>query len=98
MHTLKLLLIIQILPGIADRLRKTEERIDINIDRKITDNSALRGAGAARGAGIGAGIYKDPQEAFAGLKCTQTIEPLNNQKSTYQQAYQKWLEILNQQL
>ncbi len=58
-----------------------------------TDGSA----GAARGAGIGAGIYKDPQEAFAGLKCTQTIEPLNNQKSNYQQAYQKWLEILNQQ-
>jgi xylulokinase len=59
-----------------------------------TDGSA----GAARGAGIGAGIYQDPQEAFAGLKCTQTIEPVNNQKSTYQQAYQQWLEMLNQKL
>ena len=58
-----------------------------------TDGSA----GAARGAGIGAGIFKDPQEAFAGLKCTQTIEPSNNQKSNYHQAYQRWLEILNQQ-
>ena len=56
MHTLKLLLIIQILPGIADRLRKTEERIDINIDRKITDNSALRGAGAARDASVGVSV------------------------------------------
>jgi len=59
-----------------------------------TDGSA----GAARGAGIGAGIYKDPQEAFAGLKCTQTIEPIADQKSNYQQAYEKWLKTLNEQL
>ena len=59
-----------------------------------TDGSA----GAARGAGIGAGIYEDPQEAFVGLKCTQTIEPSSNQKSNYRHAYQQWLERLNQQL
>jgi xylulokinase len=59
-----------------------------------TDGSA----GAARGAGIGAGIYKDPQEALAGLKCTQTIEPENNRRATYWQAYQQWLEVLNQKL
>ncbi|MHC5090272.1 MAG: xylulokinase [Planctomycetota bacterium] len=59
-----------------------------------TDGSA----GAARGAGIGAGIYKDPQEAFAGLRCTQTIEPENNRRATYRQAYQQWLEMLNQKL
>ena len=55
-------------------------------------------AGAARGAGIGAGIYHDASEAFAGLKCTQTIEPIADQKSSYQQAYEKWLHALNQQL
>ena len=59
-----------------------------------TDGSA----GAARGAGIGAGIYKDPQEAFSGLKCIQTVDPSSSQKSNYQQAYQQWLERLNQQL
>lgn len=59
-----------------------------------TDGSA----GAARGAGIGAGIYRDAKQAFAGLKCTRKIEPSEHQKSNYQQAYQRWLEILNQQL
>jgi xylulokinase len=59
-----------------------------------TDGSA----GAARGAGMGAGFYKDTQEAFAGLKCTQRIEPIPDQKSRYQQAYEKWLRILNRQL
>ncbi|MHC4834694.1 MAG: xylulokinase [Planctomycetota bacterium] len=59
-----------------------------------TDGSA----GAARGAGIGAGIYQDAGEAFAGLKCTQTIEPIADQKSTCQQAYETWLEALNRQL
>ncbi|MFZ9034343.1 MAG: xylulokinase [Anaerohalosphaeraceae bacterium] len=59
-----------------------------------TDGSA----GAAGGAGIGAGIYKDPQEAFAGLKCIHTTEPLADQMSNYQQAYETWLERLNQQL
>ncbi len=59
-----------------------------------TDGSA----GAARGSGIGAGLYKNANEAFAGLKCTQKIEPSDNNISSYQQAYERWLEILNQQL
>jgi xylulokinase len=67
---------------------------DSVVELYTTDGSA----GAARGAGIGAGIYQDPQEAFAGLRCTQTIEPENNRRSTYQQAYQQWLEMLNQKL
>ena len=59
-----------------------------------TDGSA----GAARGAGIGAGIYKSERDAFDGLKCTKTIEPTENDKSQYEQAYNNWLEILNKQL
>jgi xylulokinase len=54
--------------------------------------------GAARGAGIGAGIYKSPQEAFEGLKCTRIIEPIESNKPQYEQAYGSWLEILNKQL
>jgi xylulokinase len=59
-----------------------------------TDGSA----GAARGAGIGAGIYNSPQEAFEGLKCTRIIEPIESNKQQYEQAYGSWLEILNKQL
>ncbi len=59
-----------------------------------TDGSA----GAARGAGIGAGIYKDASEAFVGLECTRTIEPSEDHKFDYQQAYGQWIEKLNQQL
>ncbi|MHC4511855.1 MAG: FGGY-family carbohydrate kinase, partial [Planctomycetota bacterium] len=54
--------------------------------------------GAARGAGIGAGIYKGPEEAFAGLKPVKTIEPNKKLTSSYQQAYQRWQAVLEQQL
>jgi len=45
--------------------------------------------GAARGAGVGAGIYKDFRVAFAGLQKLETITPnLNN--VLLQEAYQRW--------
>ncbi|TFG47505.1 MAG: carbohydrate kinase [Candidatus Brocadiia bacterium] len=54
--------------------------------------------GAARGAGIGAGIYKNQKEAFTGLEKTRTIEPDNAQAAVYERAYNKWLTVLNQKL
>jgi xylulokinase len=54
--------------------------------------------GAARGAGIGAGIYKGPEEAFVGLKPVRTIVPNKKLAQEYQQAYKNWKNILNQQL
>lgn len=54
--------------------------------------------GAARGAGIGAGIYKGPEEAFVGLEPVKTIEPNKKLTSIYQQAYEKWEDILTRQL
>ena len=54
--------------------------------------------GAARGAGIGAGIYKNTKEAFAGLKITKTIEPDPATKNQYEQAYQNWRKALKQHL
>jgi xylulokinase len=54
--------------------------------------------GAARGAGIGAGIYKGPDEAFVGLEPVKTIEPNKKLTSLYQQAYQRWEDVLEQQL
>ena len=54
--------------------------------------------GAARGAGIGAGVYKGPDEAFTGLEPVKTIEPNDKLASAYQQAYAGWEEVLKQQL
>ena len=49
-------------------------------------------AGAARGAGIGAGIYADRKEAFASLHRIETIEPVHS--SALEDAYQIWIEEL----
>jgi xylulokinase len=51
--------------------------------------------GAAKGAGIGAGIYKSAKEAFSGLKKLATVEPDSSKSKAYQEAYAKWLETLN---
>ena len=54
--------------------------------------------GAARGAGLGAGIYKSPTDAFVGLKTISTIEPDDKLKTAYQDAYQNWITVLREQL
>lgn len=46
--------------------------------------------GAAKGAGLGAGIYANPEEAFATLKLLQTIEPSAQDVPAYQEAYARW--------
>jgi xylulokinase len=55
-------------------------------------------AGAARGAGIGAGIYKNADEAFAGLKCVRTYQPIDKEITATTNAYNRWLDWLNQNL
>lgn len=50
--------------------------------------------GAAKGAGIGAGIYKDNNEAFATLDKLQVIEPDEAHRSEYLEAYTRWKETL----
>lgn len=50
--------------------------------------------GAARGAGIGCGFYKSADEAFAGLRPVGTTEPDNSRKGAYEDAYEKWGELL----
>jgi len=54
--------------------------------------------GAARGAGIGAGIYKNHQDAFIGLKTTEIIEPKYEMMPAYKEAYEKWITILESRL
>ena len=43
--------------------------------------------GAAKGAGIGAGIYKDNNEAFATLEKVEVIEPKPTDHEAYAKAY-----------
>ncbi len=50
--------------------------------------------GAARGAGIGAGIYKSPNEAFANLNKIETTEPDTAHQQEYDDAYGQWKEYL----
>lgn len=50
--------------------------------------------GAAKGAGIGCGIYKDNNEAFATLKKLAIIEPDENRRNEYLEAYSLWKETL----
>lgn len=46
--------------------------------------------GAAKGAGIGAGIYKDNDEAFATLEKLEVIEPKPSDRQAYADAYARW--------
>ena len=50
--------------------------------------------GAAKGAGIGAGIYKDHDEAFETLRKLAVIEPDEKHRTSYLQAYARWKERL----
>ena len=54
--------------------------------------------GAAKGAGIGAGIYKDNNEAFATLDKLEVIEPDVKNQEAYKQAYGAWKETLKNSL
>ncbi len=50
--------------------------------------------GAAKGAGMGAGIYKDNNEAFATLDKLQVIEPDQAHRDAYLSAYAAWKEMV----
>lgn len=52
-------------------------------------------AGAAKAAGIGAGIYASPAEAFSSLKKIMTVEPDNRNRIQYQEAYERWKSLLS---
>ena len=62
---------------------------DATIELYETDGSV----GAAKGAGIGAGIYKDSDEAFATLKHFGTEKP-EADTAAYKEAYKRWKAAL----
>ena len=51
--------------------------------------------GAAKGAGIGCGIYANHDEAFASLERKAIITPDNSKAQAYLDAYARWQEHLN---
>ncbi|MDR0823683.1 MAG: carbohydrate kinase [Prevotella sp.] len=63
---------------------------DVTIELYNTDGAA----GAAKGAGIGIGIYTTPQEAFASLEKLAVIEPDKDKKAQYREAYQRWRDLV----
>lgn len=54
--------------------------------------------GAARGSGLGAGIYSSMEEAFAGLEKIDHLYPDPKISTAYQQAYELWLQKLQNQM
>ena len=54
--------------------------------------------GAAKGAGIGAGIYNSPAEAFASLERLAVIHPDDAQADAYAEAYARWKSLLEKEI
>ncbi|MBD3420665.1 MAG: carbohydrate kinase [Chitinivibrionales bacterium] len=67
---------------------------DATVELYNTDGSQ----GAARGAGIGSGVYASEQEAFSTLKTITSIHPDSANAAAYQDAYQHWLIQLQHKL
>ncbi|MBR5655877.1 MAG: carbohydrate kinase [Prevotella sp.] len=76
---------------LSDIFRQTLAGVSgATIELYETDGSV----GAAKGAGIGCGIYKDNDEAFATLKKLAVIEPDSQKRDEYLAAYARWKETL----
>jgi xylulokinase len=50
--------------------------------------------GAARGAGVGVGFYKNTGEAFVGLNKIEVIEPKKDLQVAYTEGYERWKGVL----
>nr|WP_121273978.1 FGGY family carbohydrate kinase [Pedobacter schmidteae] len=69
--------------------------VDITgIPVQLYDNDGS--VGAALGAGIGAGIFKSPEEAFAHHKLIRCLEPQNS--AAYEPLYIEWKDLLTKAL
>jgi len=54
--------------------------------------------GAARGAGMGSGVYGSAEEAFKGLQCLGVTEPNAAFVRQYREAYCRWKDILENEM
>ncbi len=67
---------------------------DSRIELYNTDGSL----GAARGAALGAGLYKSREEAFSSLKMLEVVEPIAKEREALEAAYQAWKRTLESKL
>ncbi len=67
-----------------------------NVDLEIYNTDGSQGA--ARGAGIGAGYYSTPGEAFKGLRVIEKLSPNASLVADHSSAYELWSEGLNKLL
>ena len=63
-----------------------------NVELRLYNTDAAQGA--ARGAGVGVGVYASPAEAFAGLEQLLTVEPTADLRQQYWAAYVRWQEAV----
>ena len=54
--------------------------------------------GAARGAGVGAGLYASARQAFVGLRAVQTAEPDASRTGEYGELYARWEKALEKEI
>lgn len=54
--------------------------------------------GAARGAGVGAGLYGGVGEAFTGLRRIETVDPDPKKAGLYEKAWGEWLRTLQKEV
>ncbi|MFH1732850.1 MAG: FGGY family carbohydrate kinase [Planctomycetota bacterium] len=64
--------------------------IGAKVELMSTDGSQ----GAARGAGLGVGLYKKADDAFVGLRPVKTISPDPKLRKAYAALYPKWVETV----
>jgi xylulokinase len=67
---------------------------NVPIDLYDTDGSE----GAARGAGVGSGVFANFSDAFSDLNKLSTVEPVQGKTDEYTNAYQHWYDTLNRML
>ncbi|GAA4437724.1 FGGY-family carbohydrate kinase [Ravibacter arvi] len=66
-----------------------------NISGAVVELYNTDGAtGAARGAGLGAGVFKNRAETFHGLQAVKTIHPDLTDQSVTREAYARWKKIV----
>lgn len=54
--------------------------------------------GAARGAALGAGLYKSREEAFSSLRCLEVIEPCKADREALDESYARWKQEIEKRL
>lgn len=67
---------------------------NVRIELYNTDGSL----GAARGAALGAGLYRSREEAFSSLKCLETIMPDPALRQTLEACYDRWKAVVEQRM